>query len=120
MMKNSTVIRSALLAAMAAAPFHAHALSAKAGLDACADAMVSELADKQGAPMVYNLDPSSTKSPRPIGRSELYHLDARDPKSEEVIARYDCFINHDAQVQKLVRVPLDAPDARFRATGVDY
>ena len=119
-MKNSTVLKAGFLAAMAAAPFHAHALSAKAGLDACADAMVSELAERQGVPMVYNLDPSSTKSPKPMTRRETYHLDARDPKSDEVVARFDCVINHNAQVQKLVPVPLDAPDARFRATGVDY
>ena len=119
-MKNSTVLKAGLLAAMAAAPFHAHALSAKAGLDACADAMVSEMAEKQGAPMVYNLDPSSGGAPKPMTRRETYHLDARDPKSQEVIARYDCITNGSAQVQKLVPVPLDAPDARFRATGVDY
>jgi hypothetical protein len=119
-MKNSTVLKAGFLAALAAAPFHAHALSGKAGLDACANAMVSELAEKQGAPMVYNLDPGSTKSPRPISRSELYHLDARDPRSDEVVARFDCVIDQNAQVQKLVRVPLDAPDARFRATGLDY
>ena len=119
-MNNRTLLKAGILAAMTAVPFHAHALSRAAGLDACADAMISELEDKQGAPMVYNLDPDSTGSKMPMTRTEIYHLDAKDPKSDEVIARYDCFINNNAQVQKLVPVPLDAPDAKFRATGLDY
>lgn len=119
-MNNRTFLKASILAAMTAVPFHANALSRSAGLDACADAMVSELADKRGVPMVYNMDPESTGSAKPMTRREIYHLDAKDPKSEEVVARYDCFINNNAQVQKLVPVPLEAPDAKFRATGVDY
>lgn len=119
-MNNRTLLKASILAAMTTVPFHADALSRSAGLDACADAMVSELADKQGAPLVYNLDPDSSGSNKPMTWREIYHLDAKDPKSEKVVARYDCFINKNAQVQKLVPVPLDAPDARFRATGVDY
>ena len=119
-MNKRTFLKASILAAMTAVPFHANALSRAEGLSACADAMVSELADKQGAPMVYNLDPGTGASKMPMTRSETYHLDARDPKSEQVIARYDCVINGNAQVQKLVPVPLEAPDAKFRATGVDY
>jgi hypothetical protein len=119
-MNNRTFLKASILAAMTAVPFHTHALSREAGLNACAEAMVDELAGKQGAPMVYNLDPKSEGSPRPMTRREIYHLDATDPESAEVVARYDCFINGNAQVQKLVPVPLDAPDARFRATGLDY
>jgi hypothetical protein len=118
-MNNSTFLKASILAAMTTVPLHAHALSEEAGLDACADAMVSELSENQGAPMVYNLDPSSGGSAKRLNRFEIYHLDARDPKSEEVVARYDCHINNKAQVQKLIPVPLDAPDARFRATGLD-
>ena len=118
-MNSSKLLKAGMIAAMVAAPYQTYAVSTEAGLEACTNAMVEQLAEDQGGPMVYNLDPESDGSARRMDRREIFHLDAKDPDSQEVVARYDCFINGNAQVQKLVRVPLDAPDAQFRATGLN-
>jgi len=53
-----------------------------------------------------------------LKRREVIHLDARDPSSEEVVARADCTVDHRANVRELVNVSLDAADAAERATGL--
>lgn len=115
---NSKIAKTSLILALAATPIFAHATSGEAGIDACAAAMVSELADNQGAPMVYNLDPESNTTNSRLKRREVIHLDARDPNSQEIIARVDCVIDSNARVRKLIQVPVDGPDAQFRATAL--
>ena len=117
-MISKRVTKVGLVAAMTVAPFHANAtlVSAQEGMDACAAAMVAELAANQGAPMVYNLDPESKSTGKLKNRREVFHLDALDPESQEVVARVDCVVDSRARVQKLIAVPLDAPAARMRAT----
>lgn len=115
-MNKRNMIKVGLVVAMAAVPFHANAVSREAGLKACADAMVNNLAEEQGAPMVYNLDPESESGARKLGRREVFHLDALNPEGDEVVARMDCVVNKQAEVTKLIPVPLDAEDARIRAT----
>jgi hypothetical protein len=115
-MNKHKVLKTGFLVALAAVPFHANALTRDAGLKACADAMVNDMASKQGAPMVYNMDPSSKGGTKSLGRHEVFHLDAFDPAGDRIVARMDCEVNKDAEVTKLIKVPLDGEDARVRAT----
>jgi hypothetical protein len=115
-MNKRKVMKTGFLLALAAAPLHASALTRDAGLKACADAMVDDLASRQGAPLVYNMDPSSKGGTKSLGRHEVFHLDAFDPAGDRIVARMDCTVNREAQVTELIKVPLDGEDARVRAT----
>jgi hypothetical protein len=118
-MNSNRFLKMGFVATLAAVPFHAQAVSGQAGMNACAEAMINELSAAQGAPMVFNMDPKSSSMKQPLSRREVIHLDAKDPKSNEVVARVDCVINNRAEVKELIRVPLDGPDARLRATKLD-
>jgi len=115
-MNNRKIFRIGFALAIAVAPLHAHAMSRQAGLEACAEAMVNDLAASQGAPMVLNLDPSSKSGRGKLARQEVFHLDALNPDGEAVVARMDCVVNNKAEVTRLIKVPLDGDDARVRAT----
>lgn len=115
-MNSNKFLKAGFVAALMSVPFHAQATSGQAGLDACAEAMIADMAAAQGAPMVYNLDPSNTRIKGSLKMREIIHLDAKDPNSDEVVARVDCVVNSRAEVKELIRVPLEAPDARYRAT----
>ena len=115
-MNSKKILKVGFIAALASAPFHAQATPGHAGLDACAQAMIADLAAEQGAPMVYNMDPSTRTMKGALKRREVIHLDAKDPESDEVVARVDCVVNRKAEVKQLIRVPLEAPNARDRAT----
>jgi hypothetical protein len=110
-----------LSAVLAAAPFPADAgmAASKKALEACATSWVARLAEDQGAPMVFNLDPESDVRGRSLSRREVIHLDATDPVSRQVVARVDCVVDGRARVRELITVPLDAPDARLRSTQRD-
>jgi hypothetical protein len=84
------------------------------GLDACAEAMVAQLTETNENKMNYKLTDDSQGFEGRLKGTEVIYLDAKD-KNEEVIARYNCFINEDAKVEKLVAVSVDAPDAKYRA-----
>ncbi len=115
-MKKRNMMKLGFVLAITAVPFHAHALTRDAGLEACAEAMVSDLATNQGSPLVYNLDSSSKGGIKGLGRREVFHLDAFNPEGDEVVARMDCVVNRNAEVTKLIKLPLDSEDARARAT----
>lgn len=115
-MNKHRMIRIGFALAMVAVPFYLQAGTKQAGLEACAEAMVGDLASSQGAPMVYNLNPDARKDRGRLHRREVFHLDALDPKDDAVIARVDCVVNHKAEVTRLIPVPLEGEDARVRAT----
>ena len=115
-MKHSKLMKTGLVLALSAATFQANAKTYEAGLNACAEAMVSDLAASQGAPMVYNLSSESDSNSKKMHRREVFHLDAMSPDGEIVVARMDCVVNGRAKVVRLISVPLDGEDARVRAT----
>ena len=99
---------------MTTATFNADALTTKTGIDICTKAMVNELSTELGAPLDYRMD-SKYKANARMRRTETFHLDARDPGTDEVVGRYDCVVNNKAEVIKLVMLPLSAEDADIRA-----
>ena len=76
------------------------------------------LARNKAAETAYRLDQDLPASSRRVGEVEMFHLDARDPVSEEVVARADCWVNRRAKVKRLVPVPIDAEDAEKRAASL--
>lgn len=119
-MNKRKMIKTGIVLAIAMVPLHAYAVSRQAGLEACAEALVNDMADNQGSPMAFNLDTSSNGGKKKLGRREVFHLDAINPEDEEVVARMDCFVNNKAEVKRLIRLPLDGEDARVRATTYNH
>lgn len=115
-MNNRKILSIGCALALPTMPFHVSAMSSQAGLEACAEAMVEDLAAEQGEPMVFNLDPESKSGHKRLGRREVFHLDAMSKDGGEVVARVDCVVNNKARVTQLIEVPLDGEDARVRAT----
>lgn len=104
---------------MLTAPFHANALPAKAGMDACTKAMIDNLSGEIGAPLGYSMDPEHKISGR-LNKVDTFHLDARHPGTDEVVGRYDCVVSRRAEVIELVTLPLTADDASTRAGKPTY
>ena len=117
-MNNSKVLSFGCAVAISMASFSAEAASRQEGLDACAGALVVEMGSENDAPLSYKVGPESDLSSKRMARREVFHLDARDPASEEVIARADCVVDGRANVLRLVSVPLSADDAAIRAMSL--
>jgi hypothetical protein len=115
-MKNIKPLNTALLMGLATLSFQAHARSAAAGLDACAQAMVNDMAVRQGAPMAYQLNTESFYGGGRLGRREVFHLEARDKNTGDVVALTECQVNNKAEVKQLIRHPLKNTNAGTRVT----
>jgi hypothetical protein len=117
-MNNSKILAMSCAVAMALAPYSVKAASLQDGLDACASAVVGELATSNGAPLDYSMSENSGGSKARLRVRETIHLDVHDPNSNEVVARADCVVDSRARVKKVVTLPLDQPDAARRAASL--
>ncbi len=90
------------------------------GLNACAEAVVTELGNSKGSPIDFRLSSDSDTSGKKLNRRETFHLDIRNPEDDAIVARIDCVVDRRARVQKVIDVPLDGPDAEQRATMISY
>lgn len=93
---------------------NADAASGMEGLEACASALARELANDQGSAVEVRISDESVAGRRLHDRT-TYFLDARDPRSQEIVAKADCSVDKRARVQSLVRLPNDAPEASVRS-----
>ena len=117
-MNNSKILTMGCAVAIALAPFSVKAASQQDGLDACASAVVDELAISNGAPLDYRMSEVSRASKSRLRVRETFHFDVHDPNSDEVVARADCVVDSRARVKKVVTLPLDEPDAAQRAASL--
>jgi hypothetical protein len=115
--KRLLVIGSAT--AMSMASFYTHATAGHVGLEACADAMVGELSTSGGTLVGYQLDLSKDNFDRKLGAREVISLYARDPKSDELVARMDCVVDQRGRVLRLNTLPLDHDESGDRLTKVE-
>lgn len=111
--KNTLALACAALASMPHPA--AEAASARTGLESCVSALTKKISDVQGVGVEARISEDSR-----FGRSRLegrstFHLDARDPRSEEVVMRADCVVNSRGEVRSLIMLPKDAPDADERS-----
>lgn len=111
---NRMTMLSVGLAAAAILPLDAEAITARAGLEACTEALVQQLEGPQGAQPAFRLASDSTIGPRVPGHG-VWHLDVHDPDSGEVMAKALCRVGKRAEVRELVALPLNAADAKTRA-----
>lgn len=116
-MNNSKILTMGYAVAIALAPLSAKAASLQDGLDACAGAVVDELATSNGTPLDYRMSEDSRASKSRLRKRETFHLDVHDPISDEVVARADCVVDSRTRVKKVVMLPLDEPDAARRAVS---
>ena len=115
--KKRFLMTSALAISMV--PFHTHAITSQAGLEACADALVSELSKSNGTAVSYTLDSASDRFSGKIKSVENISLYARDPQSSELVSRMDCLINSRGRVVRLTNIPLDSEETTNRISKVD-
>jgi hypothetical protein len=95
------------------------AMTRKAGLNACAQALAVDLGKGRGHAPEVRLDERSDRSTRPLETRNTVYLDASDPESGAVVGRYDCVLNARAEVLELIALPLDAADANTRSFEFD-
>ena len=110
------LLATSLIAICASLPVMAAKIDTDTSLAICAEALVNDMAADQNEKMSYKLDPKSKGFSGTIKRTETIYLDAKTPESQEVIARYNCVINRDAEVEELIELPIDAPSAEYRAS----
>lgn len=101
--------------ALTALPAVGQAASFKDGLEACVDALVTEMATSNGEPLDARIGADSSSSNRRLGSREMIYLDARDPSNKEIVARADCLVDRKGEVVRLTNVPLDGADAEERS-----
>ena len=114
MEKNRFLMMGCSLALMAL-PATGQAATFQDGLEACVDALVTELATSNGEPLDARIGAESSSSDHRLGSRETIYLDARNPSSEEVVARADCLVDRKGQVVRLTNVPLAGADAEERS-----
>lgn len=90
------------------------------GLNACAEAIVTAFGSSQGSPVDFSLSTDSDLTSENLNRRETYHLDLRSPKTDTIVARADCVVDHNAKVRRVTDVPIDARDAEERAKVASY
>ena len=101
--------------ALTALPVAGQAATFKDGLEACVDALVTELATSSGESLDARIGADSSGSNSSLGGREMIYLDARNPSNEEIVARADCLVDRRGEVLRLTSVPLDGADAEERS-----
>ena len=104
---------------MAMVPFHTHATTGQVGLEACADALASELSSSNGTAVSYQLDSANEGFDRKIQSLERISLYARDPQSSELVSKMDCIVNRKGRVIRLTNIPLEASETGNQVSKVD-
>ena len=84
-------------------------------LDLCARALTQQISLAKVKPLDYRIDEESSSTRRTRDNGGVWHLDARHPETNEVVARIDCVVDDRESVLRLTEVPLSAKDARERA-----
>ena len=110
-MKTKRMISLGGALALSLTPFTAGAYTAEKGLNACAEAFTAEIT---GEELAWRIDEESDTVGR-LNGSQIIHLDARDPATDEVVARADCVVDSRARVKRITTLPLDAGDAKERS-----
>jgi hypothetical protein len=91
------------------------AASGQDGLEACVGALATELSSARGSAVQARISEDSKVSARRLGEVTIYHLDARDSGGSDVVARMECVVDSHGRVKRLVKLPIDAPDAAARS-----
>ena len=97
------------------APFaYAETVTTKTGMKACAKALMTSIKSEESNIPKYVVNPQGSGLNDHIRTSEVIYLDAV-VGNNDVVAKANCVVNADAEVQSLEILPNDAPEARRRA-----
>jgi len=105
--------------AMVLVPFHSHATTGQIALEACADALVSELSTSNGSEVRYKLDSANEGFDRKMRSIERISLYARDPQSSELVSKMDCVVNSKGRVIRLTEQPLEEDETANKLSQND-
>ncbi len=114
-MNSKKAVMMGCVLTLTAVPAIGMAKSERAGLNACAEAMMSDLAVVEETTREYRVKNLRPSAGRRLHMTNTIHLDARGAESNEVLARYDCTVNSRAEVIELTVLPIEADDASDRA-----
>lgn len=110
MKKKAMIVLGGALS-LTLAPFTAGAYTAEKALNACAEAITSEISKDA---LSWKLDDDALTRER-LNGMEVIHLDVRNAETEAVVARADCVVDSRARVKRIKKLPIDAADARERS-----
>ena len=114
-MEKNRFLTMGFTLALSALPVAAQAATFQDGLEACVDALATELATSNGESLEARIGSDSSRSDHRLGNREMIYLDARNPASQEVVARADCLVDRKGEVLRLNSVPLNGADAEQRS-----
>lgn len=101
--------------ALSLAPLSGSAATAQDGFEACAEALMIQLADDGKVGTAYQVEPTAIPNYR-LDRRETFHLDVKSRNGQETLARADCVVDRRGQVRAITDVPVFAEDAEKRAS----
>ena len=112
------------LAALAALPVlvlstaNADAGTDRDAVQACSQAVVATIEERQGAGVGLRIDESGIDpSKELVNRITMFDIDALDASTEKVIGRFRCHVNRDAEVMRLRTLALDVRAAKREDRG---
>lgn len=117
-MNSRKTVLLGIAAVAAMAPFYTHASTGHIGLQACAEALATELSISSGSSVDFQLDISQDNFDRKLKKRELISLYARDPQSNELVSRMDCMVDSRGRVIRLNSLPLEDQDEGNRFSEV--
>lgn len=115
-MKGKSMFMAGCVAVATLAHPVAEAASGREGLEACVEALTQELSEVQGAGVNARISEDSTGFDRRLDSPTLFSLDARDSRDGEIVFKADCIVSSRGKVQRLIRLPDNAPTAEVRIT----
>ena len=113
-MKGKSMFVASCVVVAALAHPAAEAASGRDALEACVQALTQHISEAQGAGVDARISEDSSGHKRRLDSPAVYSLDARNPADGEVVYKVDCTVNSRGQVQRLVELPMDAPNAEVR------
>ena len=107
--------------AILAIPATSLAATDQDAIEACARAMTDEVDTLADPNLKITVSSDPDNAPRRLRGTTLFHLDAMDAASRQVVARVDCMVNQFGTVRTIRTIALDSMEARKRAKTVsDY
>ena len=78
----------------------------KYAMQNCAEALRQKVESDQGQAVDMTLGGSIATSNRYISTNAVYHLTAIDPKTDEPVAKLDCYVDRRGKIMRLKTVPV--------------
>ena len=111
-MKHATLIAVPALLLSSVTAMAATDLDA---IKACSLEIATAIENEQGAALKLNIDKSGFNERRRLKGITVFHIDAKDPSTNNVVGKFDCRVNRRAEVRSLRELSPGAPIAERRS-----